>query len=409
MKFTAGLDIGNGYVKAKTADIENMKAIGIDLPSAALRLTHSDDLKVENKADVEATIDDIFNKMEASFSSSLVRDNSRYWFGKRAINSGRILTEFDVESHRSKALQDLSGLLVLACIAGSVLKEYYRVNKALPKETLKITVNNALALPITEFKEHREAYAAKFKNGNHIVSIHNFNEIVNVEIKFTDVQVLAEGAAAQYAISKSPKLIEAMLKDLIKRNPNFNTSITANDVAGAQTVVGIDIGEGTVNFPVFVNGQFNPDVSDSINIGYGSVLTNALKRLQDAGYTYTSRKALADFLQTTPTAITQKRYNIAASIVEQESVAFVEELIKGLSRVLAKVGTLTEVIYVYGGGAGGIKEELYPRLLSLEDDFKCDAPVLYLDSSYSRFLNREGLFQISCMVAKVDPNAMSVI
>lgn len=406
MKFTAGLDIGNGYVKAKAADIESMKAIGIDLPSAALRLTHSDDLKVEAKADIDATIDDIFNRMEASFSSSLVKDSSRYWFGKRAINSGRILTEFDVESHRSKALQDLSGILVLASIAGSVLREYYNVNKALPTETIKVSVNNALALPITEFKEHRETYAAKFKNGNHLVSIHNFNQIVNIEIKFTDVQVLAEGAAAQYAIAKNVKLIEAMLKDLAKRDPSFDVNIKATDVAGARTVVGVDIGEGTVNYPVFINGVFDPDVSDSINIGYGSVLTNALKRLQDMGYNFANRKALAEFLQETPTPLTQKRYNSIAAVVEQESVAFAEEVAKGLSRVLAKVGAFTEVIYVYGGGSGKIKDELYPRLLSLEGDFRCDAPVLYLDASYSRFLNREGLFQIACAVAKVDYNAI---
>ena len=46
--------------------------------------------------------------------------------------------------------------------------------------------------------------------------------------------------------------------------------ITAKDILEAGNTVGIDIGEGTVNYPVFQNGKFMPDVSLTFDKGYGA-------------------------------------------------------------------------------------------------------------------------------------------
>ena len=68
--------------------------------------------------------------------------------------------------------------------------------------------------------------------------------------------------------------------------------------------------------------------------------------------------------------------------------------------MLTKVGAYAEVIYVYGGGASPIKEVLYPVLCDVLKDYNLDIPILYLDSMYSRFLNREGLFVIQRAVGQ---------
>lgn len=65
--------------------------------------------------------------------------------------------------------------------------------------------------------------------------------------------------------------------------------------------------------------------------------------------------------------------------------------------VLAQAGAATEVVYVYGGGSGPLKEQLYPALRAVAGD----VPVLYLDSSYSRHLNREGLY-LAARVAELN-------
>lgn len=403
MKLVAGLDIGNGYVKGAVNTFENLgqKPQGVDFPSGVAHIIYSHDIQTE-PADAKPVIDDIFNQMDVSFGSNLVSDTTRRLFGKRGLASGAIIEEFDVDSVLSKAEQDLSAVLVLGSLAGQALKEYYAKTGALPTETISVTVRVALALPITEYMRHRKAYAEGFKNGNHIVTFHNFTVPVNVEIRFEDVQVLAEGASAQYAINaKGPAFMEAMLSD-VRRLGEPLEGITAQDVLAATNTVGIDIGEGTVNFPVFQNGKFNPDASSTFDRGYSSVINNALDILAPR-YMFKNRKQLVDFLQTPATNITRNKHIACETEVAKHANGFAMEIAEQFSRVMRKVGAFTEVVYIYGGGATAVKEYLHPLLLKEVKGFGGEGtmfPVLYLDSRYSRYLNREGLYIIAELVAK---------
>ena len=65
----------------------------------------------------------------------------------------------------------------------------------------------------------------------------------------------------------------------------------------------------------------------------------------------------------------------------------------------------TEVIYVYGGGANALKEYLYPKLIQVGKSVTPGGvgfPILYLDSAYSRYLNREGLYSIAKRIAEME-------
>ena len=65
---------------------------------------------------------------------------------------------------------------------------------------------------------------------------------------------------------------------------------------------------------------------------------------------------------------------------------------------MSRAGSFIEVLYIYGGGATPVKDQLYERLLGTVKALGgADVmfPVLYLDSRYSRFLNRQGLFVIA--------------
>lgn len=403
MKLVAGLDIGNGYVKGAVNTFENLgqKPKGIDFPSGVARIIYSHDIQTE-PADAKPVIDDIFNQMDVSFGSNLVSDTTRRLFGKRGLASGSIIEEFDVDSVLSKAQQDLSGVLVLGSIAGQALKEYYESNKSLPDKTIDVDVRVALALPIAEYMRYRKVYAEGFKSGTHMVTFHNFTIPVNVSITFSDVQVLAEGASAQYAINaKGTKFMDAMLQD-VRRLGEPLEGITAQDVLAATNTVGIDIGEGTVNFPVFQNGKFNPDASVTFDRGYSSVINNALDVLGPR-YMFKNRKQLVDFLQTPATNITRNKHTACETEVAKHAYGFAMEIAEQFSRVMRKVGAFTEVVYIYGGGATAVKEYLHPLLLKEVKGFGGEGsmfPVLYLDSRYSRHLNREGLYIIAELLAK---------
>lgn len=401
----AGLDIGNGYVKGLANMIGQDEApTGIDFPSGVVHIFTSNDLKTRPE-EIPAVMQDIFNEMDVSFSSPMVSNTGRMLFGVRGIKTGMSVDEFDVSLHESKALNELSFVLALGSMAGKALQTYWNRNHALPADTMDVHVRCALALPISEYKQYAKTYAASFKQSTHVVTFYNFEQIVRVQLTFDDVQVLAEGAAAQYAITaKGEAFMEAMLADL-RRMGEPMEGITAADVLAAESTVGIDIGEGTVNFPVYQGGRFNPDSSMTFGKGYGAVLTAAQERLMGMGHPFNSRKALADYLQRPVTPMGRGRYNKVKQVVDEETRNFSMEVSMQFSKLMSHIGAYVEVAYVYGGGASPVKDVLYPMLVDVSRKLggaDVSYPILYLDSRYSRKLNREGLYSVAQKIYEYD-------
>ena len=442
--YRAGLDIGNGYVKGLVglnphdknvrhrrtvfADDTVVPIDEVDMPSIAAVMTRNNyvptpDEKayevVRAKGDGGNTTEesmDFFNSVALSFDSPMVDNTDRHVIGQRALNSGGYLDDFAVTgSTASKAEQSLSKVLVLSVIAAKAIKDYVGVHGSLPgpnsqvgKDTgeTSLTVHTvaAFALPISEFVAHRDSYVAAFTGTGeqrrvHTVTVNNFETPVTVNIVFDDVAVIAEGASAQYAISNyGVPLITKMLADVRKQESEpgeyVDPEITAADVFGADNSLGIDIGEGTVNFPVMTGKKFNTDSSATYSKGYGTVLEAALDDMASSNIrTFTSRKQLADFLLREPSAMKRNQYNQVKAYVDKQIDYFVDDMVQHFGKVLTQVGANTEVAYVYGGGSGPMREALYPKLAAKVSEMTSFGgfPVLYLDSSYSRGLNREGL------------------
>ena len=201
-KLIAGLDIGNGYVKGSTGVLDTNTVSNIDIPSGIAYLTSTHDMKTPVD-EIPGVIADIYNNMDVSFESPLVvdqngmPDQNRRIFGTRGIQSGNVVEEFDVYSSVSKSNQELSFMLTFGCLAGCALQDYWNHNKKLPTEPIKVDVEVlALALPITEYKKYRQQYAEGYKVGTHIVTFHNFDTPVYVELKIKNVQVIAEAPSA---------------------------------------------------------------------------------------------------------------------------------------------------------------------------------------------------------------------
>lgn len=410
----AGLDIGNGYVKGLVAGSvtgDSVKDL-IDMPSSVSLLTRPNDLPEDDAlaADVFAgTSDrysgdasgDIYNILDVSFDSDLVSNQHRYLFGARSLTADGVFYQFDVRGNKSKAEQELSKILVLGILAAKACKDVVAETGSLPVGDLSASVRLALALPIDEFTQFRGSYAAGFMAEDHTVTLHQFVTPVTVHLHFDDVRVLAEGASAQFAINdKGVPMMEMMLSDLRQRSSDAVRAsladVTAEDVLAAKNTVGIDIGEGTVNFPVFTAGRFNPDASLTFGKGYGSVLDAALASMKarKGPSGFTSRKQLAAYITEEPSPMRRSFYNEVMRFVNEEREFFASEVAEQFGRVLSTIGAVTEVAYVYGGGANAMKEALYPHLTAkvTEMNGQFALPVLYLGSSYSRHLNRQGLF-----------------
>lgn len=395
----AGLDIGNGYMKG-TARCDDRARTPIDFPSIiSAPSTTAADVKTtaENAA---AVVANIYNMADVSFDSPLISNTRRVWMGTRATVGGCTPVEFDVSVNMSKAENYLSHMLALGSIACKALQDYWELNEALPDENeiLEVRAYLAVALPIDEYKKWRQKYASDFCSGTHIVRFHNFETPVRVRIQILDTQVLAEGASAQYAINyRGEGLVSALMANLTHRGEELD-GVTAADILGCKSTMGIDIGEGTVNFPVFHDGKFNPDASMTFKKGYGNVLMNSMERLQAAGLPYSSRKSISDILMTPPSPLKRRQYNKTKEFVDEDVANFVQEIEIQFTKMLSRVGSYVEVIYVYGGGSGPMEDALYPVLINTSKRYGFDGvgiPVLYLPAKHSRVLNREGLYLIA--------------
>lgn len=393
---TVGLDLGNGYVKA---NIDGKVRV---FPSIAVKQFNTSHYIPLAEDEIGVFMKDITNQMDLSFSSPLVSSTERRLFGERALKSGLNLEEFDVFTRTSKAEVDISGALSLGTIAAHMLAAYYAEYQKLPAgNKLTLHVDLANALPIDEYKKHAKLHRERFLNkGNpHIVTFHNFEQPVNIEITFDHVYVANEGESAQYGLMYANDDTLAMIhREAVKRFPNGELDdITGRDLVTARNTLGIDIGEGTIDFAVFSNGTFNSDASSTHNQGYGSVLESTLDKLQAEGYPYRSRKELSEFIHNAPSALSRPKWNHVKQVNQNEEARFGDVIAAEVSKVFSRVGGFVEVIFVFGGGATPLEKVLFDKLQERVAEFGDDnlLPIVYLDSAYSRFLNVQGLYQVA--------------
>ncbi|MGB3675815.1 MAG: hypothetical protein WA988_15380, partial [Candidatus Nanopelagicales bacterium] len=372
-EYTAGLDIGNGYVKGVVEDrsldpkvrSSTVPVDVIDLPSVAATIIRPNTVQT---ADAEAPQvlagDDWFDNADLVFSSNLVDDTYRRVIGRRALaTKAASVDAFDLVGNRSKAEQQLSKVLVLGILAAKALRDYVEATGQLPSPNngdspvtaLTVRAVLGLALPINEYEVHRNNYATSFTGTAseprvHQVRINNFVTPVTVSIVFDSVLVVPEGASAQYAINFfGEPLMDRLLTDVRSHGVEL-PGIEARHLLAATDTIGVDVGEGTVNFPVFTSGRFNADASRTFAAGYGTVLENAIESMTDKGHRhgFAGRKQLADFLQA---EVNPLKADFHSRVVNETQVAadfFVDQVAVELSKVLDLVGAVTQAIYVYG-------------------------------------------------------------
>ena len=73
--------------------------------------------------------------------------------------------------------------------------------------------------------------------------------------------------------------------------------INEKELMAATDVMGIDIGEGTVNFVVMKNKKLSPEASWMVAEGYGTLLDECISQtLKKNGYPSTEEKICRNFL-----------------------------------------------------------------------------------------------------------------
>lgn len=400
MNIIAGLDIGNGYVKGKLS-VNGAAPMRVDMPSVvtyaktAIPAVQADDTYIAN----------FDNNMDLTFSSRAIKqvDEGRVYVGNRAISVGTTPKEFDISDTTPKCEDSLSTMLALASITSAAIRSYWAEHRALPVKELVCHVVAAFALPINDYLKYKDRYPQTLMRDEHYVFVKNFEQDVTVRVVFDDVCCMPEGAAGQYAITQlGSAFLDAALNDCRKHGGIIDAAYTGELLATqVKNTIGVDIGEGTVNFPVFMDGMVNTPACKSINSGYGSVLEAVCDQTMDDNLLRCkSRKDLAEFLLRDDLLPQGKhRQDRLRTLVDKQITVFVREVMRTFNRVFADVGSRAEAVYVYGGGASAVRGELYDKLVAAVTGEFGTLPVIYLDSSFSRDLNRNGLFDVASVTA----------
>ena len=390
----AGIDVGNGYIKSRVTI--NDATFDCDAPSCVAYMPASAWVPQEP---TDELMQDLFNELDCDVMSDSVApaDRKRILVGRRAATSGRIPIMFDINDSTPKCDDSLSGQFVCSVLATAALQKYWNDNFELPKEMLSVDAYVALALPIVDYVRCRERYRSMFVHGSHVVHVHNFDDEISVRITFKDVYVLPEGAAAQFAIGRLAKdTIQCLIDDAAEHGLPQEGE-TPETLISYSNTIGVDIGEGTVNFPVFRAGKINVEASSSINRGYGTVLSDVVESMRGTGFAPDSRKELSEFmLKKNPTPRDKKIQARLQRVLDDAADVFARDVIAEYTRVLRRTKLTSDVVWVYGGGADAIKDILWPRLVEaseLDDDIY--TPVMYLSSDLSRTLNRDGLWCVA--------------
>lgn len=446
-------------------DNKTLKPIKLDCPSVVAYSTGSNLPMVPTHNYVA----DLLNQLDVTITSSALKsrdDSKRMFVGTRAVTQGDAQITFDINSPAPKCDESLSIQLIASAITSAAIEEYFfehenlntggglvgetaadtssnnnesaregmdaffesdTTSDKLPYSGLEIDVVLGVNLPISDYRDYKDSYIEKLERAPITTVVHNFEQPITCTIRFVDVAVMPEGAAGSYAIATLEQShhgfldqillrargdIDEMIAEQKKRGEkvtltNISEEYSGQILANAKNSISVDIGEGTVNFPVFKEtahaSRISIEDSKSINVGYGSVLQRLMDQMHGSDLQFGSRKDLADFLLPPDGPVSPVQRNMRRMLAAQlkpELEIFANTIISTYTQIFRTVGARTEVVYVYGGGSTPMRDVLYPLLVEASTINGFAIPVLYMRSVDSRDLNRNGLFDGAMSLAR---------
>lgn len=395
-------DLGYSSVKADIDDKE------LKFPSVMAQLRPQDvpaPAEINSDNEMEVYMNNFLDNMDVTVASNTVKTASRFLIGQAAVNSGLSLRQLDINDYTGKSETDLSVILTLSMIAGRRVQEAYKNGEDITKE-LQTDAYMATALPVSEGKRDnaRDAYAQRYLSNKHVVTFHNFADPITVNITFKKVYVALEGETAQMIIASDMEgLSEGIKKDFDENYPELAEDVTVDDIIGAKNAVGIDIGGGTTDVVAIINGKANAAASSSVPTGYGTVLQEAVRILQDRQMNFEDRSQLQSFIEKEVSPLRRGQQKAAKDVVDEQVGPLTDSIVDAVSQTL-RMARETEVIFVYGGGSIPMKDnsELRLRLSQKVKSFTggYDVPVVWIPAEYAQKLNLYGLEAIVKQLAK---------
>ncbi|MDX5114063.1 hypothetical protein [Lactobacillus crispatus] len=408
-------DLGYGDDKGKFGGVR------INQPTVFVRIYESpsfENVDWNSTDELDARVKSIFNYLDVSIK------DKRYLTTVAAANSLKTLTTLKDDAPTGKAHSDAALIIPLSLIAGRAIQEAYAEAKKNetefdPDEVITVNVYMTTALPITEAgtkdNDIRPEYKQRFMAHQHSVTVHSLGKDIQVNIKFKDATIFKEGEiVVVMAIQHGPadfqkKLINKVKHVKLADGLVFNDDALAEGlVKDADSFMGIDAGQHTVDISLFNNGSVN-DYSQSINQSMGDVLDDAFNIYQQQNPNGTSLTTSKDFNDIWLRAIEPEKEAksakerlaaITEGMLKKDVIEAVDQSVEPLiNQILIKVRYLIsknpklQIIFIFGGASIPLIEQ-YHLDQRIQDEInakKLPIPVVWVGKEYAQNMNEMAL------------------
>lgn len=275
-------------------------------------------------------VKNIHDNLIITIESSSINNGvaTTYFVGTYATKSGRNIRNIEVGAVNSKLNSEVPLINTLAQIAAYATKESYLKDNKIGN--IEVAVDMTTGLPVNQYnKENARIFADRFI-GDHKVTVFLGNKKVEVKLNFEYVKVLPEGTSTVFYLQNNK------IKELEKYD--FKN----------KRIQHVDIGEGTTEYPMTSDINFNPLFITGSNNGVGHAINNVL-------LDFMKQKSLQKYTrQDFSNALRNKnhKYNAdAEEIIEDELEDQAFAIADFTKQEIAKANNDIDYVLVYGGGS----------------------------------------------------------
>lgn len=385
-------DGGNGYMKDS---VNEQRSIFPSVISRVLPSGEPEPININDFDEVKNVLNNYLNYMDVTVQSQSIHNNGRFLVGNIVTDNGMDGITFNVNSTEGKSHSDISLICLFALLAYKGLKDVFE-GTDLP-QVINITVNRMItALPIDEIKIKgaADAYKQRFTDNDHVVLINTFTQPITVNLHFEQVSVMPEGVVAEYGVIGDPRNSDDYRDDDLfnELREQYNLpGFDGEDVLQIGNVLGIDIGEGTVDFSIIKGVSPVPRLNSSIYMGVGNVIENATQALHEQ-YPSVPIMDRQTFMKIANSHRGRESQAYLQCLNEQK-VALEDQITERVKTIYTKMKGQIDLIIVSGGGAAAMKDHYYKEFKRVIDEVSPfgAAPLLWVPNKYTQTLNLDGM------------------
>lgn len=365
--------------------------------------------------DISALVAGLHDRIDVQIDSPVV-GSQRYLIGNLALETQKTEDIYTMDVGRNlkykEALPVINTLGILATVA--VQEHFEEKNKLVDREVVQVEVDMVTALPASMHTAAIEKeFVDKFLNHVHEVKVFLADLAINVQIRFTSVEVLTEGVPAMFAVIedgennyRDGEIFDEFKKEyaaIIKEEEEIE------EIDGSyflsKKMLHLDVGEGSTEVIFTAGYTADPYKSEGERYGIGQAVEKALYIWEkDKGERIVSRQEFSKYLKGQGK---KWQVQLAKECLSSAAEEVIKRLYNTVSRKLENLNYDVDVLCVYGGASILLKDSLYPLLKELCD--KKEIKLLYIPSSYAVEMNMVGMGIYHEIMLQEEHEAESVV